>query len=75
MTENQSSNTDEMTSEMEADEQLRTEREVPETYQRKAETDRDLIPIVVITAATLLTLGCILSCAAILIVFILNAPW
>jgi hypothetical protein len=75
MTENHSKNTDEMISEMEADEQLWTEREIPETYRRQAETDHDLVPIVVIIAATLLTLGCILSCAAILIVFILNAPW
>lgn len=75
MTEAESKTTEELISELESAEHPLTSKDVQQTYQSQSRKESDAIPIAAIIAIAVIALGCILSCAAITIVFLYNAPW
>ena len=50
-------------------------QEISSPNPTQASGNRNMVPIVAIITAAVVLLGCIISCSAISIFFIINAPW
>ena len=50
-------------------------QEIGSLNQTQASGNRNMIPIVAIITTAVVLLACIISCSAITIFFIINAPW